>query len=63
MKDNLPSSDESTGSDCSDTELAIPDQASVEFSMVDGKPGLQIHTKCTRSWTPIAARTQAKLKS
>ena len=54
VKNNLASSDESTGSDCLDTELVIPDQARLEISMVDGKPGLQIHTKYTRSWTPIA---------
>jgi hypothetical protein len=66
VKSNLPSSDESTcdsDSDCSDADLGIPDQASVKFSIIDGKPGLQVNTKCTRSWTPIAARTRARLKS
>ena len=66
VKVALPPSDESTScdsddSDCSD--LVIPDHANVNFSIVDGKPGLQVSTRCTRSWTPIAARTRAKLKS
>lgn len=57
VKNNLPSSDESTrdsDSDCSDADLGIPGQASVKFTIIDGKPGLQGNTKCTRSWTPIA---------
>ena len=65
VKANLPSSDESScesDSDCSDSGLVIPDHATVKFSIVDGKPGLQVNTRCTRSWTPIAARTRAKLK-
>ncbi len=66
VKSNLSSSDKSTcdsDSDCSDADLGIPDQASVRLSIIDGKPGLQVNTKCRRSWTPIAARTRAKLKS
>ena len=37
---------------------------SVSCSTADDKPaaGLQVNTKCTRSWTPIAARTRAKFK-
>ena len=62
----LPSSDESTSydsdSDCSESYLNIPDHATVKFSAVHGKPGLQVITKRTRSWTPIAARTRAKFK-
>ena len=63
---NLLSSDESScesDSDCSDSSLVIPDHATVKFSIVDGKPGLQVNTRCASSWTPIAARTRAKLKS
>ena len=66
VKSNLPSSDDSDSdgdSDGSDADLVVPDQANVKYSIINGKPGLQINTKCTRSWTPIAARTRAKLKS
>ena len=67
VKAALPPSDESTSCDSSDdsdcSDLVIPDHANVNFSIVDGKPGLQVSTRCTRSWTPIAARTRAKLKS
>ena len=66
----LPPSDKSTSYDSDDSDcstdsdhLAIPDHATVNFSTVDGKPGLQVNTRCTGSWTPIAARTRAKLKS
>ena len=70
VKAALPPSDESTSYDSDDSDcstdpdhLVIPDHATVNFSIVDGKPGLQVNTRCTRSWTPIAARTRAKLKS
>lgn len=56
-----PTSCDSDDSNCSD--LVIPDHANVNFSIVDGKPGLHVSTRCTRSWTPIASRTRAKLKS
>ena len=49
VKVNLPSSDESScesDSDCSDSSLVIPDHATVKFSIVDGKPGLQVNTRC-----------------
>ena len=62
---NLPSSDESScesDSDCSDSGLVIPDHATVKFSIVHGKPRLQVNIRY-RSWTPIAACTQAKLMS
>ena len=54
----LPSSDESScesDSDCSDSSLVIPDHATVKFSIVDGKPGLQVNTRCASSWTPLLA--------
>ena len=47
-------------SDTSDIDLTIPERASVNVSYVDGKPGLLINTRCTKNWTPIAARTRAK---
>ena len=39
----------SSGSDSSgpDEPLAIPRNSSVEFAVHDGKPGLQIKTRCT----------------
>ena len=46
-----------------DSSLVIPDHATVKFSIVDGKPGLQVNTRCASSWTHIATRTRAKLKS
>ena len=51
IKSNLPPSDESdsdSDSDGSDVDL-IPDQANVKYSIINGKPGLQINTKCTWS--------------
>ena len=57
------SSDSESDSDSSSASLSIPDHATVNFSVVDGKPGLQVNTRNTRAWTPIAARTRAKLKS
>ena len=59
----VSSSDSETDSDSSSTSLTIPDHATVNFSIVDGKPGLQVNTRNTRNWTPVAARTRAKLKS
>ena len=59
----VSSSDSETDSDSSGASLTIPDHATVNFSIVDGKPGLHVCTRSTRSWTPIAARTRAKLKS
>ena len=37
--------------------------ADVHFKQVDGTPGLVVRTRCTQSWTPIAARTRAKLQT
>ena len=70
VKAALPPSDKSTSYDSDDSDsstdsdhLVIPDHATINFSTVDGKPGLQVNTRCTGSWTPIAACTRAKLKS
>lgn len=66
VKATLPSSSDSesaSDSESSSTSLTIPDHAEVNYSIVDGKPGLLVSTRNTRSWTPIAARTRAKLKS
>ena len=69
VKAALPPSDESTSYDSDDSDcsadsdhLIIPDHATVNFSIVDGKPGLQVNTRCTKSCTPISARTRVKLK-
>ena len=59
----VSSSDSETDSDSSSTSLTFPDHATVNFSIVDGKPGLQVITRSTKNWTAIAARTRAKLKS
>lgn len=58
VRATLPSTD-SSDSDCS---LHIPADADVQYSLHRGKPGLQVRTKCTSSWTPIASRTRSKLK-
>jgi hypothetical protein len=52
------SDSESSGSD---QPLNIPEKASVKFAVYDGKPGLQVRTRNTSNWTPIAGRTRAKL--
>ena len=41
----------------------IPEHAAATYSVVDDVPGLSIQTRNTRQWTPIAARTRAKLKT
>jgi len=43
-----------------DEELTIPTGATVQFSVNEGTPGLQIRTRYTSSWTPIATRTRSK---
>ena len=45
----------------SDQPLDIPEKASVKFAVCDGKSGLQVRTRNTSNWTPIASRTGAKL--
>ena len=41
----------------------IPDHAAITFCVVDDIPGLSIKTRSTQQWTPIAARTRAKLRT
>ena len=45
-----------------DETLVIPQTADVYFDVVDGTPGLQIETRNTSRWTPIACRTRSKSK-
>ena len=44
----------------SDQPLQIPEKASMKFAVCDGKPGLQVRTRNTSNWTPIASKTRAK---
>ena len=53
-------SDSSSDQDLNDV---IPEHAAVTYSVVDDVPGLSIQTRNTRQWTPIAARTRAKLRT
>lgn len=57
-----PSPDDSND-DSSVSPLSIPFHAKVEYVQIDGTPGLHVGTRCTRSWTPIAARTWLKFKN
>ena len=47
-----------------DLDAVIPTVANVQFKVVDNAPGLTIRTvtRNTRTWTPIATRTRARLK-
>ena len=65
VKATLPSSSDcenASNSDSSSTSLTMSDHAAVNYSVVDSKPGLQLSSKNSRNWTPIAALTTAKLK-
>ena len=54
---------DSSGSD-QDLDDLIPSHAVVTFSFdEDMQPGLSIKTGSTQQWTPIAARTRAKLRN
>ena len=56
----LASSDsESSGPD---KPLPIPESASVELTVHNSQPGLQVRTRETMNWTPIASRNRARLK-
>ena len=57
-----PSTDDSSD-DSPMSLLSIPSHAKVGYVEIDGTPGLRIGTRCTRSWTPIAARIQLKSKN
>ena len=63
LQSSSDDSESASDSDSSSTNLTIPDHAAVNYSIVDGKPGLQVNTRNIRNWTPIAACTRAKLKS
>ena len=56
-------SDTETSSSDSDVPLTIPKDAEVKYSVIDGTPGLSIATNRTRTWTPIASRTRARIKN
>ena len=47
-----------------DLDAVIPTGANVDvqFKVVDNTPGLTVRTRNTRTWTPIATRTRARLK-
>ena len=45
---------ESSGSD---QPLNIPEKLSVKFTVYESKPGLQVKTRNTSNWTPVASRT------
>ena len=57
-----PPSDDDSSSE-SDTPLNIPENATVNYKVVDGTPGLSIATRKTRHWTPIASRTRARTRN
>ena len=50
-------------SDTSDTDqpIVIPENSHVEFAVYNNSPGLQIKTRGTMNWTPVASRTRARL--
>ena len=62
---NLPSTSDSSDSDSSGSNcsLNIPAGANVHYSKRGGKPGLQITSNSTATWTPISSRTRSKLKT
>ena len=47
-----------------DEEICIPQNADADvcFNILDGVPGLQVTTKNSSKWTPIACRTRSKSK-
>ena len=62
--DNHDSESNTDSSDSGDVSpLCIPPLAQVEYVEIDGTPGLCIRMTCTRSWTPIAARTRLQSKN
>ena len=54
---------ESSTDDSSEHTLHSFSCQSREYVDIDGTPGLRIGTHCTRSWTPITARTRLKSKN
>ena len=60
---NQSDPNDSSGSD-QDLDNLIPSHAVATFSFdEDMQPGLSIKTRNTQQWTPIAARTRAKLRN
>ena len=45
-----------------DEEICIPQNADADvcFNILDGVPGLQVTTKHSSKWTPIAPKTRSK---
>ena len=62
QRDATSDSDSDSGSDVDLNNIIPSNPANVQYNEVDGTPGLSIWTNKTRSWTPIAARTRARLK-
>ena len=59
LRRNQSNSDSET-----DEEICIPQNADTDvcFNILDGVPGLQVTTKNSSKWTPIASRTRSKSK-
>ena len=51
------------GSDTDTEDLTIQPGSSVKFQVRDNNPGLFIATSKNKSWTPIAARTKAHVRT
>ena len=56
-----PLSDSGSSSDLDLDEVIPSGFAEVHYNVVDGKPGLSVSTHKTYTWTPIAARTKARM--
>ena len=56
-----PSSDSGSSSDLDLDDVIPSGVADVQYKVVDGKPGLSVSTRKTYAWTPIAARTRARM--
>ena len=56
-----PNETDTESTDASNIDLTIPGNAGVNFFHVDGKPGMLVSARCTKHWTPIAARIRARL--
>lgn len=41
-------------------DLFVPEPADVKYFKVNNIPGLSVHTRKVRYWTPVAARTRKK---
>lgn len=55
-----PIDDDSSSLGKSDIPLTIPDNANVNYAVLDGT---SIATRKTQNWTPIASRTRAPTKT